>query len=70
MNFSARTGAQGVDLEATARAAGGSGWRPRAVWNTQTSRRAQIDVEGLVVDSDVPAAELRAQRMRSKTRSS
>ena len=71
VNFSARTGAQGVDLEAT----GESRWWKRLAAKgrmeyADLATRAQIDVEGLVVDSDVPAAELRAQRMRSKTRSS
>ena len=62
VSFAARTGAQGVDLEAR----GESRWWKRL---TATGRmeyadlatRAQIDVEGLVVDNDVPAAELRMQ---------
>ena len=62
VNFSARTGAQGVDLEAT----GESRWWKRLAAKgrmeyADLATRAQVDVEGLVVDSDVPAAELRVQ---------
>ena len=62
VNFAARTGERGVDLELSA----ASGWWKRLavegrVEYTDLSARARVEVDALLVDADIPASRARAQ---------